>query len=79
VVDYSDRKHQAKAIIDLEREYHSLQSLSHPSIVRFLGFDHNETVKKAFIRMEWASTELSESDGAADLKDLIDQRAEEYK
>lgn len=78
-IDYTDRIDVAKAIVDLEREYNSLKSLVHPSIVRFLGFEHKAAAKKAFIRMEWAATELSESNDAVDLADLIHQRCKEQR
>jgi serine/threonine protein kinase len=82
VIDYSDSKDQEKAIVDLKREYHNLESLDHPSIVRFLGFTHNELAKQAIIQMEWAATELSESPAgcaALDLADLINQHSDNYK
>jgi serine/threonine protein kinase len=79
IIDYTDSRDVAKAVVDLERECNSLKSLRHPSIVRFLDFKHDASVKKAFIQMEWAATELSESDDAVDLADLIHQRCEEQR
>lgn len=78
-IDYANRKDVAKAIVDIEREYNSLKTLVHPSIVRFLDFEHNAAAKRAFIRMEWAATKLSVSDDAVDLADLIHQRCDEQR
>ena len=61
----------AKAIQNLEREYQSLRDLSHPSIVRFLGFEHHPQQQKAYIKMEWATSVLAETGEAIDLGDLI--------
>ena len=71
--DYTDRPDVKGAIKDFEREYQSLKVLTHPSIVRFIGFDHFPKDHKAYLRMAWASTELAdiESGGAVDLGDVI--------
>ena len=61
----------AKTIQNLEREYQSLSNLSHPSIVRFLGFEHHPKQQKAYIKMEWATSVLAETGEAIDLGDLI--------
>jgi serine/threonine protein kinase len=67
---YNNSKNADKVIQDFERECESLQSLPHPSIVRFLDFGHNPNMRQAVLRMEWAAFELSES-GRADLGDII--------
>ena len=75
IIDYSNRTNVTKAIQDFEREYQSLQLLHHPSIVRFLGFDHDPNKKRAYLRMEWAASELSsDSDKAINLGDIICDR-----
>jgi serine/threonine protein kinase len=73
VFDYNGRPDVATAIKELEREYQSLKSLSHPSIIRFVDFDHIPSNNVAYLRMQWASTELSDGgpDGAVDLGDII--------
>jgi serine/threonine protein kinase len=50
-----------------------LRALSRPSIVKLIAFDHKPHTNTAYLRMEWASTELSNSgsDGAVDLGDII--------
>lgn len=79
IIDYSNRTNVTKAIKDFEREYQSLQLLHHPSIVQFLGFDHDPKNKKAYLRMEWAASELaSDPGGAVDLGDIICDREGPY-
>lgn len=58
-------------MVDFGREYRSLKSLSHPSIIRFIDFQHIPNASLAYLRMEWASTNLSESGSAIDLNDII--------
>jgi serine/threonine protein kinase len=78
---YTNSKNADKVIQDFQRECESLQSLPHPSIVRFLGFSHHPDMRQAVLRMEWAAFELSES-GRADLGDIIssydDKRSYRY-
>ncbi|SPJ80264.1 uncharacterized protein FTOL_08656 [Fusarium torulosum] len=73
IFDYTDQPDVARTIRDFEREYQSLKALSHPSIIRFVAFDHVPAMNSAYLRMQWASTELSdnESGGAVDLGDII--------
>ena len=73
ILNYTGRPDVKKAIIDFEREYQSLKVLSHPSIVRLIDFDHIPHENAAYLRMQWASTELSAGDsgGAVDLGDII--------
>ena len=73
VFDYTDRPDVARIIKDFQREYQSLRDLSHPSIVKFIAFDHIPNEHRAYLRMQWASTELSVNrpDGALDLGDII--------
>ncbi|KAI0970293.1 hypothetical protein F4678DRAFT_436387 [Xylaria arbuscula] len=76
--NFRDRLNPAKAIEDAEREYRSLQSLPHPSIVRFIDFDPRTSQHVANLRMEWASTTLSKTGDAVDLEDIILQRDGRY-
>jgi serine/threonine protein kinase len=73
VFNYTGRPDVARAIKEFQREYQSLKALSHPSIIRFIAFDHIPADNAAYLRMQWASTELSDSDssGAVDLEDII--------
>ncbi|KAF2123131.1 kinase-like domain-containing protein [Lophiotrema nucula] len=74
VYDYVDSPYVSKVIEDFQRECENLKTLSHPSIVRIIDFDHSPSSHAAYLRMEWASTELSDKGGAIDLNDIICSR-----
>ncbi|KAK8859618.1 Cyclin-dependent kinase 2 [Apiospora arundinis] len=75
IIHYGDRMNPDKAIQDFHREYESLEACPHPSIVKYISFEHHANIKTAHIRMAWAGSELAETlGGAIDLGDVIEHR-----
>lgn len=61
-----------KEIENFQREYQSLKDLTHPSIIRYIDFQHEPSVKHALLYMEWVSTKLATSPGSTDSDSAID-------
>ena len=74
--DYVDKPDVERVIKEFEREYQNLKTLAHPSIIQFFAFDHIPAECKAYLRMKWASTELSDTEikGNVDLGDIVCHR-----
>lgn len=73
IIDYTSTSNVEQVIEQFRREYTNLKALQHPSIVRFIDFQHREKDNRLWLRMQWASTELQadQSKTTLDLEDII--------